>query len=134
MRRLAFSIALVLGALGCDVSTHCDPGQVYLMYSCFDVPDAGVGDAGGVADDGGGENDGGSDGSTNTCAPYEGFGAACTMPSQCPCGIDSCNTFASPTYCTRTHCLADTSICPTGWTCMDISAFDPVTGSFCARP
>jgi len=133
MRRVACSIALVLGALGCDVSTHCDPGQVYMGYSCFDVvPEAGAGGSGGGADDGGG-NDGSRDGSTTTCAPFEGFAATCTATSQCACGLDSCDTFTG-NYCTHTHCLAGTSICPLGWTCTDISAFDPVTASFCARP
>ena len=133
MKRLACSIALVLGALGCDVSTHCDPGQVYMSYSCFDVPEAGAGGAGGAIADGG-ETDGTSDGSSNTCAPYEGFGATCTLTSQCTCGLDSCNTFMGANYCTHTHCLADTSICPPGWSCLDVSAFDPVTGSVCTRP
>jgi hypothetical protein len=135
MRTLAFSIALILGALGCDVSTHCDPGQVYMSYSCYDVPEAGAGGAPGGADGAsdGGASDGDPDGAANTCAPYEGFGVTCTMTSQCTCGADSCNTFTG-NYCTHIHCLADPSSCPPGWTCTDVSAFDPATGSFCARP
>ena len=132
-RSWAFLITLIAGAWGCDVSTHCDPGQIYMNYGCYSVAEAGAGGAGGGAGDGG-ASDAEPDGSGNTCAPFEGFGATCTMISDCPCNLDGCNTFMAANYCTHTHCVGETGTCPSGWTCIDISAFDPVTGSFCARP
>ena len=128
MNNLTLALAL-LPVLGCDVSTHCDPGQIYAGFACYDVPDAGAGGA-----DAGAVSDGALDDSSNTCAPQQGFGASCTTLSQCTCGLDQCNTFMSANYCTHTHCLADPSICPTGWTCFDVTAFDPATGSLCMRP
>jgi hypothetical protein len=137
MKRLALSIALVVGGLGCELSTHCDPDQIYMNNNCFDMPPAPA-EAGANPDammtevdggDGAGDGDGG-----NSCTPYQGFGDTCTDVSQCSCGLDSCNTFMNANYCTHTRCLADPSVCPPGWTCLDLSAFDPTTGSACLRP
>jgi hypothetical protein len=132
MRRLTLAIvaALLLGSGACDLSQHCDPGQVYVDRTCVNVPDAGAG-----ASDGGDDSSAlGVDDGGGSCSPYQGFGGTCTATSQCSCGLDSCNTFMNANYCTHTHCLADPSICPPGWTCLDVSAFDPATGSACLRP
>jgi hypothetical protein len=128
-RRLALEcavLAALAGAAGCDLSKHCDPGQVYRDYDCFDVPEAGTDDAA--------ASDGGDDAEASSCSAYQGFGAACSAASQCSCGLDSCDTQPGANYCTHSHCLADPSICPPGWTCFDLSAFDPATGSACLRP
>ena len=126
---------VVLGVVGCDLSNHCDPGQIYEGLTCIDVPEAGTdapgGDVGAEVD--GDDGGAGGDGATS-CPAYQGFGDTCTVVSQCSCGLDSCNTFMSANYCTRSHCLADPTICPPGWTCLDVSAFDPATGSACLRP
>jgi hypothetical protein len=131
---LAFSVVVALalpGGLGCDVSQHCDPGQIYMHYACYDPPQGGA--DGGIDSDVDVVGNDGND-AAGACAQYEGFGATCTVVSQCPCGLDSCNTFMGANYCTRTHCLADPTICPPGWTCLDVSAFDPATGSACVHP
>jgi hypothetical protein len=129
MNTFALAIACALGAWGCDLSQHCDPGQLYKDNACFDVRDAGAGDPDGSSADVAGGDDGAA-----SCSAYKGFGDACTVVSQCSCGLDSCNTFMNSNYCTHSHCLANPSICPAGWTCMDVSAFDPATGSICLRP
>jgi hypothetical protein len=139
MKTLLVSTVLVLGALGCDVSSHCDPGQVYMNFACYVIPPAGAAGAGGGGSGGGGgagDSDAGTDDadSATSCLPYQGFGDSCTVVSQCSCGLDSCNIFMNANYCTHTHCLADATICPPGWTCFDVSAFDPATGSACLRP
>jgi hypothetical protein len=129
MAARAFVITLLLATAGCDLSNHCDPGQIYMNHDCFNVPDAAAsGDGGG--DDGGASP--GDDGAA-ACQPYQGFGDTCTDVSMCSCGLDSCNTFMG-NYCTHTHCLADPTICPPGWTCLDLSSVDPTTGSACVKP
>lgn len=134
MRRWTVLIVSLLGALSCDVSTHCDPGQVYMKFACYEAPQTDAGDSGGQGGDGASDTDGGAPGDATSCLAHQGFGDTCTAVSQCSCGLDSCNTFMNANYCTHTHCLTDPSICPPGWTCLDVSAFEPATGSVCLRP
>lgn len=132
---IGISMVLVLGLWGCSLSKHCDPGQLYKDHTCFDVPDASSDAQGNDAGSEGGGDDGagGTDGAP-TCPAFQGFGDTCTVVSQCSCGLDTCNTFMNANYCTHAHCLADPTSCPPGWTCLDVSAFDPATGSICLHP
>lgn len=135
MKRLVLWMALTFATLGCDVSPKCDANQVYRNHDCYNTPDsAGTGGGGGTDNDAASSEDTGTEsGMPGSCTPYEGFGATCAVDSDCPCGLDSCNTFQG-NYCTHSHCLAAPSICPPGWTCMDIRAFNPAVESVCARP
>ena len=139
MKGVTLWIGFVLVGLACDISQHCDANQTYANHACYDVPQGGMGGVGGAIGSGPGGSQGagaggsGGDALKGSCTMHEGFGVICTMVSDCSCGLDSCNTFMG-NYCTHTHCLADPSICPGGWTCLDVTAFDPTMGSVCVRP
>lgn len=130
MKTMLILAGLTMGFMaGCDLSSYCDPGQVYKDFSCYDPPpDASIPpttmDAPVTTDMEGSE--------ANSCKLYEGFGDTCTDVSQCRCGLDSCNTYMNANYCTHTGCLENPSVCPTTWTCIDLAAFGG--GSACLRP
>lgn len=123
MRGILLSAVCAMGILtACNPSSHCDSGQIFRDNACYEPvpvqPDAAL------ATDAGTE--------ALACAPYEGFGESCKADWQCRCGLDSCNTFTGG-YCTHTGCLQDKSICPAGWSCMDLTTVGAV-GSACVRP
>jgi len=126
MKGIALLAAVAMGIMtACDVSNHCDPGQIYRGYACYaQSPDAAV-----PLDTSTGAID--TESEALTCAPYEGFGEVCTADSQCRCGLDSCNTYTG-NYCSHTGCIQNPSICPPTWTCSDLSALG--LGSACIHP
>lgn len=68
-----------------------------------------------------------------------GFGATCTdgaTSTDCPCEASYCAVQPGQTagYCTRTGCKEDASICPSGWSCLDLSVFLPGQPSICRKP
>jgi hypothetical protein len=68
------------------------------------------------------------------------FGTTCsdtTNHSDCPCGpANYCAAMPGQTkgYCTAQGCKADPSVCPSGWSCFDLSAFSPTLPSICTKP
>jgi hypothetical protein len=132
---LAALMALAGAALAfaCGKYESCDPGQVFQYNVCF----PGLAD-GGLPDAGGGGS-GGSGGSASCRPPglptgdsmcgdkAAGFGEPCGDTKECRCGKDLCAIIPGQTcgFCTRSNCMADPSICPTGWTCFDASSFQP---------
>jgi hypothetical protein len=73
--KLAVSVAFValgalgvlgtLGSTGCDLSNHCDPGQMYIDHACLSpFPPPPDPDAGATPDDGGADGQG-SDGAAD---------------------------------------------------------------------
>ncbi len=129
---------LVLAAGGCLTGDHCDPGMRYENHSCVVQPDAAPPPAPAPpppADDGGSLDDGaGGDGGAGMCPMYAGFGDPCTNVSQCRCGLDYCDTYMNTNRCTRIGCKQNPSLCPPGWTCMDLSVFLPTLPSLCTKP
>jgi hypothetical protein len=110
LRALAAALALV----ACDPGTGpCDGDQRYLDGLCYDVDDAGPGDAG---------------------APH--FGDPCGVSVDCLAPTNFCvpPSATVPAYCTRTGCLTDPTACPAGWPCVDLGVFQPQLPSICARP
>jgi hypothetical protein len=72
-------------------------------------------------------------------ADARGFGAPCndtTNHSDCPCAASYCSKspFDAQGYCSVTGCKENPSLCPTGWTCFDVSLFAPGQPAVCARP
>jgi hypothetical protein len=67
--------------------------------------------------------------------PDDGFGAACKANTDCPCGADYCALMPGQTagYCTRTGCKEDASVCPSGWSCFDLSLFSPDLPAICTN-
>jgi hypothetical protein len=67
----------------------------------------------------------------------DAFGATCTSDVDCTCaGAGYCALMPGQTagYCTATGCKEDPSVCPSGWSCFDLSAFSPDLPAFCMRP
>jgi hypothetical protein len=64
------------------------------------------------------------------------FGAACTDNATCTAPTTYCAKMpGSPAgYCTVTGCKENASVCPSGWKCFDLSAFQPGAPSICTKP
>ena len=75
-------------------------------------------------------------GEGGACAP-DAFGAACTTDADCACeAAGYCALMPGQTsgYCTATGCKDDPSVCPSGWSCFDLSAFSPTLPAICMKP
>jgi hypothetical protein len=123
-----FSCALLSVVVACDPEQACEPGFRATFGSCVAITPA---DAGKAKSDSGGDDDGGA----GSCEPYARFGDACQTNDQCGCGAPTCMT--DPLfYCSVTNCMGDTTVCPPGWNCLDVSQFstDPSVTSICFRP
>lgn len=64
-----------------------------------------------------------------------GFGAPCRESSECTCEASYCALMPGQTrgYCSKTGCDADEALCPTDWTCLDLSAFAPGQPAICTK-
>ncbi|HET8935335.1 MAG TPA: hypothetical protein VFN67_17925 [Polyangiales bacterium] len=75
-----------------------------------------------------------------SCDAQAAFGASCTDStnhSDCPCAPASyCAQMPGQTtgYCTAKGCKDEPSVCPSGWTCFDLSAFSPDLPAICMKP
>jgi hypothetical protein len=119
---------LMLFALACDPSDPCDPGDYEEHGQCRALPEPAV-DAGGDASSGD-DDDGGSE-AEPPADPYAGFGDECAEASNCPSGL-ICGAPMLP-MCTQVNCMDDESVCPPGWTCLDLTGLspDPNVSSIC---
>jgi len=141
---VVFAALLPFGTIGCN-SVECDVGQELRRSYCYDIvydaippPDAppssdGVPNA--EAGDAGSTNDSGSD----MCPADAGdqIGTPCTDGvdhSDCDCTAPYCaiSPGMSEGYCTRTGCLDVPDICPDGYSCLDLSIFNPELPSICS--
>lgn len=121
-RTRIFSIFLILGTTAlaslmgaCTEDDPCDEGEMLVDGWCQAAtadaaPPAPTSDAA-VADDTGG------------AAPA--FGQICTTAAECPAPTNYCAVVPPATSgnCTATGCNLDPTICPAGWTCMDLTAY-----------
>lgn len=64
-----------------------------------------------------------------------GFGASCSRDADCTCAASYCALApgAQTGYCTKTGCTTDASLCPSGWSCFDLSRFAPNLPAFCSK-
>jgi hypothetical protein len=112
--------ALLLAAIAAGCGDPCDADQRYDHGLCYsdstEQPGPDAGDAGGE--------------------DIAHFGDGCTETSQCAAPTDHCAVRPPEEigYCTRTGCVDDASVCPEGWTCLDLSQFDPAQPSICQQP
>jgi hypothetical protein len=78
-----------------------------------------------------------ADGGANdaSCGEPDGFGASCQDAADCSCKANYCALMPgqSQGVCTVQGCKADPSICPSGYSCLDLSAFGPSLPSICTR-
>jgi hypothetical protein len=155
---LGLCVAAFAPACGSDDS-KCDPGQVEQNSVCVAAQGGAVstgGSAGvatgGAADPGqggsgsaiGGESSivgaGGSlstGGAANTAATADLFGVTCTSDTDCTAPVGYCAIQPGTTsgYCTQTGCKTDATICPSTWSCFDLSALGVPNGpNFCMKP
>ncbi|HEX5659152.1 MAG TPA: hypothetical protein VFX59_18290, partial [Polyangiales bacterium] len=65
----------------------------------------------------------------------EGWGAACKTDAECPCAANYCALMPGQTagYCTKTGCKTDPSVCPSGWSCFDLSLFAADLPAICTN-
>jgi hypothetical protein len=71
------------------------------------------------------------------CEPDAGFGASCTTDADCTCAEASfCGLMPGQTvgFCTATGCNEEPSVCPSDWSCFDISIFAPGEPAICLAP
>jgi hypothetical protein len=131
---------LVLKALvlvGCYDDDPCDPDQELRDGACVAVvEDAPEGS--GTSGAGGADNSPGGAGATAGGAPAADFGDDCTEHGDCADPVPYCALQPGQAvgYCTATGCVPpeDTSVCPDGWGCMDLSIFAAGEPVICTRP
>lgn len=136
------SIILIGGACACADQASCDSDQELTNGACIPIaPDAGMGtdgavDDAAVADGGDAAGEGGSD--AMMCSDGVALGDPCsdgTNHTDCGCEAPYCALQPGSTTgtCTRTGCIEDPGVCPSGWTCIDLSAFSPDLPSICVE-
>jgi hypothetical protein len=84
--------------------------------------------------DGGSAADGGGDCTLDGGDP-NGFGAACQNDAGCSCRADYCAVMPGQTagVCTVQGCKETPSLCPSGFSCLDLSAFGAGLPSICTK-
>jgi hypothetical protein len=117
----AFSFVALVSA--CSEDHPCSSDEVFRDGYCYPT-DAGQPPVNGTPDaSAGGAVDGGGGG---------GFGQTCATAADCAAPA----TFCAPmplAYCTAFGCDTDPTVCPAGWTCLDLSNFG-ASGHMCLRP
>ena len=112
--------SLPVSLAGCG--ERCDPGYHLEHHICY--VDA-VGDAGAAGAAGAPSCD---DPSVTT------FGAVCMADADCVCDSDFCAAYPGQAgTCTRTGCDQDPSVCPSGYSCMDLSSFGAGLPAICVK-
>jgi len=136
MKTIWMVLLTCAAAAGCDLDDPCDKGQRYAGGLCYvvgadaaPVPDAEPRpdtDPGTEAGDAGGED----------AQPFAHYGDLCTADADCTPPTDICAILPGEAegYCTRTGCVEEPSICPEGWSCLDLSQIDPTYPSVCILP
>lgn len=77
--------------------------------------------------------------SSSACAlpggDARGFGAPCARDADCTCAANYCalSPGARTGYCSVTGCSAEASVCPSGYSCFDLSRFAAGLPAFCAK-
>ena len=117
-------------------NTSCPEGYTLQGSVCVLSIDSGVIDSSGTKDSGTSASGNDADVSLTKCADST-FGSACfTATTTTDCGCDTGFCAAMPGeqgFCTHSGCLQDTSVCPSGWKCMDLSALGQPGLSICTR-
>jgi hypothetical protein len=118
--------------------------SVALDAGASSAPDAGAAyaDAGSgypTADAGASEGGAAAGMCTLAGGDTKGFGAPCndtTMHSDCSCAANYCSKspFDTQGYCSVIGCKENPAICPTGWSCFDVSVFAAGQPSVCMKP
>ncbi|MDB4988223.1 MAG: hypothetical protein JWN04_3401 [Myxococcaceae bacterium] len=64
-----------------------------------------------------------------------GWGAPCKEQSDCTCEASYCALMPGQSmgYCSKTGCKTEPDLCPSDWTCFDVSQFAPGQPSICTK-
>ena len=141
--RIRYRYLIELMALGAAASLQtacsasCPKGYTLKENVCVLSVDSEVVDSGGTEDAGTTASGNDADVSPTECADAT-FGSACfTATAATDCGCDTGFCAAMPGqqgFCTHSGCLQDPPVCPSGWTCMDLSAYGQQGLSICTPP
>lgn len=121
--------ATALGCLigGCTETDPCDENEMLSDGWCVPAAvDAAipipVPDASGVGDE---VNESEAGGSGDEVGAPTAFGQVCMTAAECVAPTNYCALVPGQASgnCTSTGCNLDPSICPAGWTCMDLTVF-----------
>jgi len=124
--------ATLLLQTACNES--CSKGYTLKESVCVLSVDSGLIDSGGTKDAGPTAPGNDADVTPTGCADST-FGSACFTATDCGCDTGFCAAMPSQQgFCTHSGCLQDTSVCPSGWTCMDLSAYGQQGLSICTPP
>ena len=120
------SVWVVVLASGCANTATCDPNQELRNGLC--LPQAPPSDD--AASDAGPLPQCGPDASADGQ-----FGQTCVDSSECACPAPFCavQPGESQGFCTQINCVSDPALCPSGWSCVDLSAVDPSYPSTCLQ-
>ncbi len=101
---------------GCSSGSLCDPGQTYANGVC-EVPD-------------------GAPITIDANPRFAHFGDVCGADADCPLPTAYCakQPAAATGYCTGVGCLADPTVCPPAWSCLDLSVYQAGLPAICTSP
>ncbi len=109
----------------------CPSGYTIKDYLCVLSVDSGVID-GTNAEDSGRHVD--TDAALTECADAT-FGSVCLTDADCGCDTGFCAAMPGQKgFCTHSGCLQDSAVCPSGWTCTDLSSYGQQGLSICTPP
>jgi hypothetical protein len=108
---------VVVAIAGCaDQENLCDPDQTLSGGTCY-APDAAPPTA-------------------DADPAFAHFGDVCSASPECALPTVFCVVMPGATsgYCTAVGCLADPTVCPAGWGCVDLSIYGAGLPSICSAP
>ena len=125
-------VATVCLQTACNAS--CFKGYTLKENLCVLSVDSGVIDGSGTHDAGATVMGNDADVPPTACTEST-FDSTCLTATDCGCDTGFCAAMPGQQgFCTHSGCLQDTSVCPTGWTCMDLSAYGQQGLSICTPP
>lgn len=126
--------ASFLGFWGCANQAKCDPGYELEGSRCAPVEQV-------IPDEpDGGAGAGGAPSEVDSCDPSESAGVEFGTPCRdgvthsdcgCPAPVCAIQPGAAEGFCTQVDCVRSPEVCPTGWSCFDLSAIDPTYPPIC---
>ena len=131
LRQLLLGAGLGLVAFSCHDT--CPTGYVLKQNACvLAAPEVGNPQDGG--DSGLTIDAGDADSNVAPTCTDSTFGNACMIHTDCGCDTGYCAGLPGQQgICSHTGCLQDASVCPAGWGCMDLAAYQAGL-SLCTPP
>lgn len=130
-------IVIVSGLLLVNCEDTCPAGYVYTRHICVaptpPTDGTGGGENGSDRDAGNGTGGTGNDAGDPVCTDAT-FAKTCMTAADCGCDTGFCAGYPGQAgICSHTGCLQDPSVCPSTWSCQDLSAYQAGL-SVCSPP